>query len=186
MLDEPFPISLIRPENVPSRRVAELGFDVWRGTIRAGWGHLAHRLDRPWVTPRSPVQVEQVADRSATARPITSWSAASKWMPSIGLDSANGARSSSGTCASSASLRYASAKPLDSSSPWGVVCPGPQRPERRRDEHEHLGGLLSSGPPLARTNSVIDAPRRILGSEPARHEQVVRAEPDDHEVERGV
>ena len=33
VLDEPFPISLIRPENVPSRRVAEkLGFDVWRGT----------------------------------------------------------------------------------------------------------------------------------------------------------
>lgn len=41
-------ISLIRPENVPSRRVAEkLGFVVWRGTIRAGWGHLVYRLDRP-------------------------------------------------------------------------------------------------------------------------------------------
>lgn len=48
VLDEPFLISLIRPENVPSRRVAEkLGFDVWRGTIRAGWGHLVYRLDRP-------------------------------------------------------------------------------------------------------------------------------------------
>ena len=47
-LDEPLLISLIRPENVPSRRVAEkLGFDVWRGTIRAGWGHLIYRLDRP-------------------------------------------------------------------------------------------------------------------------------------------
>jgi RimJ/RimL family protein N-acetyltransferase len=47
-LDEPFLISLIRPENVPSRRVAEkLGFEVWRGTIRAGWGHLIYRLDRP-------------------------------------------------------------------------------------------------------------------------------------------
>jgi ribosomal-protein-alanine N-acetyltransferase len=46
-LDAPFLISLIRPENVPSRRVAEkLGFEVWRGTIRAGWGHLLYRLDR--------------------------------------------------------------------------------------------------------------------------------------------
>lgn len=47
-LDAPILISLIRPENVPSRRVAEkLGFDIWRGTIRAGWGHLIYRLDRP-------------------------------------------------------------------------------------------------------------------------------------------
>jgi ribosomal-protein-alanine N-acetyltransferase len=43
-----FLISLIRPENVASRRVAEkLGFDIWRGTIRAGWGHLVYRLDAP-------------------------------------------------------------------------------------------------------------------------------------------
>jgi ribosomal-protein-alanine N-acetyltransferase len=43
-----FLISLIRPENVGSWRVAEkLGFEVWRGTIRAGWGHLVYRLDRP-------------------------------------------------------------------------------------------------------------------------------------------
>ena len=47
-LDTPLLISLIRPENVPSRRVAEkLGFEIWRGTIRAGWGHLIYRLDRP-------------------------------------------------------------------------------------------------------------------------------------------
>ena len=47
-LDEQFLISLIRPENLPSRRVAEkLGFEIWRGTIRAGWGHLVYRLDRP-------------------------------------------------------------------------------------------------------------------------------------------
>jgi ribosomal-protein-alanine N-acetyltransferase len=47
-LDTPFLISLIRPENRPSRRVAEkLGFVIWRGTIRAGWGHLIYRLDRP-------------------------------------------------------------------------------------------------------------------------------------------
>ena len=44
----PFLISLIRPENTPSRRVAtKLGFRIWRGTIRAGWGHLIYRLDRP-------------------------------------------------------------------------------------------------------------------------------------------
>jgi ribosomal-protein-alanine N-acetyltransferase len=47
-LDEPYLISLIRPENVPSWKVAEkLGFEVWRGTIKAGWGHLIYRLDRP-------------------------------------------------------------------------------------------------------------------------------------------
>ena len=47
-LDVPFLISLIRPENQPSRRVAEkLGFEIWRGTIRAGWGHVIYRLDRP-------------------------------------------------------------------------------------------------------------------------------------------
>ena len=47
-LETPFLISLIRPENTPSRRVADkLGFEIWRGTIRAGWGHLIYRLDRP-------------------------------------------------------------------------------------------------------------------------------------------
>jgi len=46
-LDAPFLISLIRPENRASWRVAEkLGFEIWRGTIRAGWGHLMYRLDR--------------------------------------------------------------------------------------------------------------------------------------------
>jgi [ribosomal protein S5]-alanine N-acetyltransferase len=44
----PFLISLIRPENIASRRVAEkLGFEVWHGTIKAGWGHLVYRLDPP-------------------------------------------------------------------------------------------------------------------------------------------
>jgi len=43
-----FLISLIRPENIGSWRVAEkLGFEIWRGTIRAGWGHLVYRLDPP-------------------------------------------------------------------------------------------------------------------------------------------
>lgn len=47
-VDTPFLISLIRPENVASRRVAEkLGFEIWRGTIRVGCGHLVYRLDRP-------------------------------------------------------------------------------------------------------------------------------------------
>ena len=46
--ETPFLISLIRPENTPSRRVADkLGFEIWRGTIRANWGHLIYRLDRP-------------------------------------------------------------------------------------------------------------------------------------------
>jgi RimJ/RimL family protein N-acetyltransferase len=45
--DVPLLVSLIRPENVASCRVAEkLGFEVWRGTIRAGLGHLVYRLDR--------------------------------------------------------------------------------------------------------------------------------------------
>jgi RimJ/RimL family protein N-acetyltransferase len=34
-------ISLIRPENVPSSRVArKLGFEAWRGTVRAGMAHV--------------------------------------------------------------------------------------------------------------------------------------------------
>lgn len=45
--DVPLLISLIRPENVASRRVAEkLGFAIGGGTIRAGWGHLVYRLER--------------------------------------------------------------------------------------------------------------------------------------------
>ena len=45
-LDAPVLISLIRPENVASRRVAEkLGAEIWRGTIRAGWAHLVYRFD---------------------------------------------------------------------------------------------------------------------------------------------
>jgi RimJ/RimL family protein N-acetyltransferase len=39
-------ISLIRPENVPSWRVARrLGFRPWRGTVRAGMAHVV------WSTP---------------------------------------------------------------------------------------------------------------------------------------
>jgi len=47
-LQPAFLISLIRPENIGSWRVAEkLGFEIWRGTMRAGWGHLVYRLDPP-------------------------------------------------------------------------------------------------------------------------------------------
>lgn len=39
-------ISLIRPENVPSWRVARtLGFRPWRGTVRAGMAHVVWLLD---------------------------------------------------------------------------------------------------------------------------------------------
>lgn len=41
-------ISLIRPENRQSWRVAEkLGFTIWRQTERAGYRHFVYRLDRP-------------------------------------------------------------------------------------------------------------------------------------------
>lgn len=41
-------ISLIRPENAPSWRVArKLGFRPWRGTVRAGMAHIVWRLDAP-------------------------------------------------------------------------------------------------------------------------------------------
>jgi ribosomal-protein-alanine N-acetyltransferase len=47
-LDVDHLISLIRPENYQSRRVAEkLGMTVWRETIRAGLRHLVYRIDRP-------------------------------------------------------------------------------------------------------------------------------------------
>lgn len=40
-------ISLIRPENVPSRRVAEkLGMGVWKETVHGGLVHLVYSLDR--------------------------------------------------------------------------------------------------------------------------------------------
>jgi RimJ/RimL family protein N-acetyltransferase len=40
-------ISLIRPENVPSWRVArKVGFRPWRGTVRAGMAHIVWSLDR--------------------------------------------------------------------------------------------------------------------------------------------
>jgi [ribosomal protein S5]-alanine N-acetyltransferase len=46
-LDVDHLISLIRPENRQSWRVAEkLGFTTWRATMRAGYRHYVFRLDR--------------------------------------------------------------------------------------------------------------------------------------------
>ena len=42
-----FLISLIRPENLPSRKVAERnGMKVWKRTMRAGWVHDVYRIKR--------------------------------------------------------------------------------------------------------------------------------------------
>ena len=50
VVDTDLLISLIRPENVASWTVARrLGFRPWRGTVRAGMGHVVWRLDRPVV-----------------------------------------------------------------------------------------------------------------------------------------
>jgi RimJ/RimL family protein N-acetyltransferase len=47
-LDPPRLISLIRPENVPSWRVARrLGFTPWRSTVRVGMAHIVWSLDQP-------------------------------------------------------------------------------------------------------------------------------------------
>jgi RimJ/RimL family protein N-acetyltransferase len=47
-LDVDHLISLIRPENRQSWRVAEkLGMTVWRETLRAGLQHFVYRIDRP-------------------------------------------------------------------------------------------------------------------------------------------
>ena len=44
-------ISLIRPENVPSWRVArKLGFRPWRAMVRAGMGHVVWTLEPPGAT----------------------------------------------------------------------------------------------------------------------------------------
>jgi len=45
-------ISLVRPENAPSRGVAErIGMTVWKETLHGdpGWRHLVFRIDRPAV-----------------------------------------------------------------------------------------------------------------------------------------
>ena len=43
-------ISLIRPDNVPSRRVAESsGMTVWKQTAHAGMPHLVYRVEREGI-----------------------------------------------------------------------------------------------------------------------------------------
>jgi ribosomal-protein-alanine N-acetyltransferase len=54
-LDADHLISLIRPENRQSWRVAEkLGFTIWKETERAGYRHFVYRLDRPSPMGRRP------------------------------------------------------------------------------------------------------------------------------------
>jgi len=46
-LDLPYVIALVRPENVPSRGVAErIGMTVWKESTHAGLPHLVYRVDR--------------------------------------------------------------------------------------------------------------------------------------------
>jgi [ribosomal protein S5]-alanine N-acetyltransferase len=46
-LQAEFLISLIRPENLPSRRVAERnGMKVWKRIVRANWTHHVYRINR--------------------------------------------------------------------------------------------------------------------------------------------
>jgi RimJ/RimL family protein N-acetyltransferase len=50
-------ISLVRPENEPSRGVAErIGMTVWKETVRGSqaWLHLVYRVDRPAADELSP------------------------------------------------------------------------------------------------------------------------------------
>ena len=49
-LERPYVISLVRPENVPSWRVAEkIGMHVWKEVPHGslGWNHRVYRVDRP-------------------------------------------------------------------------------------------------------------------------------------------
>jgi RimJ/RimL family protein N-acetyltransferase len=51
-LDVDHLISLVRPENVASRRVAEkIGMHVWKETDHAGILHRVYRIDRDEVAP---------------------------------------------------------------------------------------------------------------------------------------
>jgi [ribosomal protein S5]-alanine N-acetyltransferase len=46
-LDLPYVIALVKPENTPSRGVAErIGMTVWKVTTHAGMPHLVYRVDR--------------------------------------------------------------------------------------------------------------------------------------------
>jgi ribosomal-protein-alanine N-acetyltransferase len=46
-LDQSYVIALVRPENVPSRGVAErIGMTVWKETLHSNMPHLVYRVDR--------------------------------------------------------------------------------------------------------------------------------------------
>jgi len=66
-------ISLIRPENVPSRRVAERnGMKTWKETIRKGLLHSVYAV-RPEEMPRQHEFIEdpgQTANRTGLRRPL--------------------------------------------------------------------------------------------------------------------
>jgi [ribosomal protein S5]-alanine N-acetyltransferase len=54
-------ISLIRPENIPSRRVAEkIGMTVWKETLHGSmaWPHLVYRVGESDLTPADPERSE--------------------------------------------------------------------------------------------------------------------------------
>ena len=54
-------ISLIRPENVPSWKVARaLGFRPWRATVRVGMGHVVWTIERP-APVRRPIHPSPIA-----------------------------------------------------------------------------------------------------------------------------
>lgn len=54
-------ISLIRPENVPSRRVAErIGMTVERETVHAGLRHFVYAIERPMVRAELRERIETV------------------------------------------------------------------------------------------------------------------------------
>lgn len=70
----------------------------------------------------------------------------------------------------------------------GVVLPHTEWAERRRYQHEHLG-WLAVGPSIACSRDLGErhgAARGVLRREPTRYEQVVRAEPDHHQVKRSM
>ncbi len=92
-------ISLILPDNVPSRGVAEhLGMTVWKEVI---WGtekprmHFVYRAGSAGGGRRQRLSISR--SLAATAVPIARCPSASKWIPSIGLDVTWSRRSSSGT-----------------------------------------------------------------------------------------
>ncbi len=79
-------ISLVRPENVPSRGVAEkIGMTVWKETVHGtmGWPHLVYRVrrDDPWPARRSAHSRTTSASRSTWSRSATDGSKMNSSIP---------------------------------------------------------------------------------------------------------